>query len=1305
MSEPSVDRDPFEVIAESFLARFRAGERPSVAEYVGRHPELADQIRDLMPSLVMIEQDLSIEPAQGPKGEQPTLGPSPGHERRLGDYRILREIARGGMGVVYEAVQVSLGRRVALKVLPRHVAGDSDALERFRREAKAAARLHHTNIVPVFEVGRDGEAAYYAMQFIEGQGLDLVIDELARLRDPERKPPGAKGSGPTANAAAPIPRGPALSRIAESLVTGRFATGGALPSHDIEPTAETDPFAARRAALDATSGRAPTCDGNDRGDTDRGTSDSAVLPGGSPISMALLSGRRLPFFRSAARIGRQAAQGLAYAHASGIVHRDIKPSNVLLDRAGIVWITDFGLAKGDDEGLTHSGDILGTYRYLAPERFRGEGDARADIYALGLTLYELLTLQPAFDSPDRLNLIDLIRTEEPPKPRSIDARIPLDLETIVLKAIDKDPEARYQSAEVMAEDLRRFLDNEPIQARQVGAAERCWRLARRNPAIALLCGVLTIVLMLATMISILAAGWFARLADDQKTVASKERSARLEAEHARKEASAREASERWERYRSNIAEASAARQLQNSSAGERALEAAPEEYRNWEWRHFHSLLDGASFVLRVPGIHTYTLRLSPDARQIAVGSSRGEIHLFDAATGRPGTVLRGEAGVVHTLEYSPDGRQLASGASDGTIRIWDPATARQHFVLRGEGPPHPLYLRYSSDGKRIATSELSTEAENHKYRLWDAMTGQQLAFLGEGRNLDEFNLAVAFRPDGKRVVAAAGETIRTYDTDTGRLLSVAAIDGGPVNRILFSPDGRRLVLNQSRGTAPVQLRDGETGELVAVLGDQKSLGIAIAFSAHGSRLAMSGSYPDNVVRLWDLGTGKLIRSMSGHTNYVDNLAFSPDGERLASASMDETGRLWDGRTGQEIAVLRGHVGPINGHATFSPNGTRLVTASDDRTLRLWDASSGDLITVLRGHHDRVGPPMFTHDGARLISPSADGTVRIWDMKLAERNGVLRGHRSFVYDVAFHPDGEEVASVAWDGTARLWDPTSGRQTGLLQYKSRIKSAVADSNDPHIMTAVTYSPDGARLATADRALGVALWKTASAEIERIWSGSTGAWNLDGRIDFSRDGRLMAAASQAGPVRLWDLTTGEKVAELGGHQGGSGDVAFAPDGATLASTGLDGTIRLWDAATGQARAVLYGHHTANVNRVAYSPDGGLIASGSDDSTVRLWDNPSHAILSTVNVGSKVYGVAFSPDGTRLALGCADNTVRLIDVATRQEVAALRGHTDYVHAVAWSPDGTRLVSGSGDHTVRVWDSLSVQDRSRRAADKSTPR
>ena len=237
---------------------------------------------------------------------------------------------------------------------------------------------------------------------------------------------------------------------------------------------------------------------------------SAVMPGGTQLSS--VDSRHRAFHRGVAQIGRQVASALAHAHAHGIVHRDIKPSNILLDTEGVAWVSDFGLAKVDDDDLTHTGDMLGTIRYMAPERFRGEADARADIYALGLTLYELLTLQPAFDSPDRLGLSEQIKTADPPRPRSIDSRIPRDLETIILKAIEKDPGHRYPTAEAMAEDLRRYLDDEPILARRAGAAERFLRWARRHPVVAAVAGVLTAVLIGAAIGSTIIAGRMATLA-------------------------------------------------------------------------------------------------------------------------------------------------------------------------------------------------------------------------------------------------------------------------------------------------------------------------------------------------------------------------------------------------------------------------------------------------------------------------------------------------------------------------------------------------------------------------------------------------------------------------------------------------------------------------------------------------------------------------------------------------------------------------------------------------------------------------
>ncbi len=478
-------------LVDELTDRLQAGEAVDLEEFIGRHPEQADPLRQLVPALEMIGE------LKRSAARQAASAPSPGRDPRLeagvlGDFRIVREVGRGGMGVVYEAEQVSLGRRVALKVLPMAAALDSKQLQRFQLEAHAAACLHHTNIVPVHAVGCERGVPFYAMQFIEGRSLAQLIAELRRLAGVDQAGP------PPADLA-----GISTSTLAAGLLSGRSsqAVGPAVP-------AEPGPI----APLPPSSTPFPT--------GTAGPTAPAPRPG-EPSSGS--STRSREYIRTAAQLGVQVAEALDHAHTRGILHRDIKPANLLLDDQGQLWVTDFGLAQiQGNPCLTLTGDILGTLRYMSPEQALAKRvviDGRTDIYSLGVTLYELLTLRPAIDGQDRQEILRKIAQEEPAPPRKLNPAVPRDLETILLKTVSKEPSGRYATARELADELRRFLEHKPITARRPSLLDRAGKWSRRHQAIVAAAGAMVLLL---TGVLAIAAVVIARERDAAKESARRE---------------------------------------------------------------------------------------------------------------------------------------------------------------------------------------------------------------------------------------------------------------------------------------------------------------------------------------------------------------------------------------------------------------------------------------------------------------------------------------------------------------------------------------------------------------------------------------------------------------------------------------------------------------------------------------------------------------------------------------------------------------------------------------------------------------
>jgi WD40 repeat protein/serine/threonine protein kinase len=1155
MNDADSKGDIVDQLAEEFLARYRRGECPAVREYTDKYPEHAAQIRDLFPAVIALERVAPADDSESVQRRKAAAVISPAQlPEQLGDYRIVREIGRGGMGVVYEAEQQALGRRVALKVLFSNAAGDAKVLARFRRESRAAAQLHHSNIVPVFDVGQQDELCYYAMQFIRGQALDAVVRELQRLRA------GSPSGTVKAEADPACP-------LAQSLWTGEFEpAGSASGTVDYEP------------------GPAPTA-----GPVTRPAEPTAVaLPDHSELSSVASNYQR--YCRNVARLGLQVAQALAYAHAHGIIHRDIKPANLLLDTSGVLWVSDFGLVKTQDPALTDTGDLVGTLRYMAPERFRGECDTRADVYALGLTLYELLALRPAFDGKDRLHLVEQIGRQEPARLRVLDPRIPRDLETIIMKAIEKDPRRRYASAEDMAEDLRRYLADEPIKARRIGPLERLGRWGRRNPLVA----GLSAAVVLITVIGF--AGVFGQM---QVALAHEQQANANAAEANLQRDEARALNERLQRtlYAAHM---NLAQQAWEAGSAGRVLElldqhrpkAGETDLRGFEW-HYLNRLCHAEFLTLKGGAGS--VAYSPDGKRLASASyGEGTMKVWDAQTGQELLSLKGS---YIGVGFSPDGKRLAS--IDGNqVKVLDAQTGQELLTIKQS----VNCVVFSPDGKRLASPTLTTK--EWAVKVLDAQTGQEVLTLKGGFE------SVTFSPDGKRIAALAikeppnpgAGAVKVWDAQTGQELLSLKGQGA----VVFSPDGKRLAIGSADST--VKVWDAQTGQELLTVNGQGP----VAFSPDGKRLA---STDQQTVKVWDAQTGQELLTLKGHTGNVGGVAFSPDGKHLASASSEDgTVKVWDAQTGQKPLTFPREATTIASMA-FSSDGKRLASGSGvSSEAKVWDVQTGQVLLTLKGHTRRVDGVAFSPDGKYLASASGANAwdrsqceAKVWDAQTGQGLLTLKGG---AYSVAYSPDGKRLATGSEGGydkqgkplaaDLKVWDARTGQE--LLTLKGHTGEVLS----------VAFSPDGKRLASGG-----------------------------GAFDFT------TKASTA-EVKVWDAQSGQELHSLKGHTGPVRSVVFSPDSKRLASASEDKTVKVWDTQTGNELRTL-GGHTNPVHWVIFSPDGKRLVSVADDNTVKVWDAQTGQELHTFR--GRFLSVAFSLDGHRLLSGSANGTVTIWDATPLPE------------------------------------------------------
>lgn len=1134
-----------EQLAEAYLAQQRGGNPSSIDDFVAQHSQHAEELRDFIEALQLVN-DLK---RSSPIADSSKTAPFP----QIDDYRIVRELGRGAMGVVYEAEQLSLSRRVALKTMLGMADHSPRERQRFQHEARTAAKLHHPRIVPVYDVGESNGSMFYAMQYIEGRGLDRVTRSVGKLIS-ERTQPGTS-----------VEEG-----LAQLLVTGTSSTQ--------QP--------ARQNNEAAPSPRSRT------------VKRTASADSGSSLWRRRTDNYR-NYCQSVGQIGHHVADALAFAHEQGVIHRDIKPANLLLDLSGDVWVADFGLVKTNDSELTQTGAFVGTLRYMAPERFQGDCDARSDIYSLGVTLYELLALRPALQSTDQLSLLNQIRDTDPTPLRAIERRIPRDLEVIIARAMQKEPNRRYATARQLADDLDHFLHGRPIQAREVSRMERLAIWARRNPVVASLLSLLVAGLFATLLGSMYAAVAFRDIAEVAKQSAT----------------AANEATETTAATlaRSNYFLAWARWEENQARAAHNFLDGIPERFRNIEWglakRHFQG-----GYKTLAAGTNTARcLCLTPDGSKLIVAGGDA-IVVRDAYSGHELMRRKAPSDGVDRIYASPGGQLLASVSKD-KFRVWD-INSLDKVWDSGKNKIAVKQLAFSPHGKSIVAVN-----EEGDVTLYDMKTGQpQWQSSGNGEDAND----VGFHPHGNIVVSAGDDrTIRFWDARTGTLLHAIKTRGyseplSGLYSVAFHPTGELLAVGSLNGNvylysvefsktpeATPQIVTQEAG----VLRGHTTPVLDLAFFPDGARLATSGS--DTTVRIWNVNSKTEDRRLRGHFDRVASIALAADGHRLYSADGNTT-KFWDARRMSDRTTYREHSGRVNS-VRFSSTGNELLSASNEQ-IRLWDSRSLATAGSYKWVERRTNLAIFSPDDRWIAAASLSGKVQLWDRNSGKVLGSYTQSKD-VEDMDFSLDGSLLAIAGADAAqvlkCRPFRVAPG-QTNAPQGQIQMSLAHLFDGHDNDVTSIIMSPDANQVVTGGRDGAIIYWDNHSGA--QIRKATTSHASRVADLTISADGSKLFSGSVR--AKIWSLTTGDLIAELAGHTALIYSLDITPDGSRIATASGDKTIRIWDADTGEQLCRF--DQLPSLREVRFSPNGLRIAAAHRNG-VSIWDADVSVDAKNANTAAK--------------------------------------------------------------------------------------
>lgn len=873
------------------------------------------------------------------------------------------------------------------------------------------------------------------------------------------------------------------------------------------------------------------------------------------------------------RIGRETAQGLAAAHARGLIHRDVKPRNIWLEgEHGRVKLLDFGLARATDADvrLTQEGRIAGTPAYMAPEQAQARDcDPRCDLFSLGCVLYQASTGRLPFRGDNDLAILVSLTTDQPPPPRQVNPAVPAPLSDLIVSLLSKDPNHRPATAQAVVAAIRALEQTATAQLPATPPVSPMPAPRRSRPRRRFLAVAAAVVFLIAA--GLLAQFIIIRIRDREgrETRIEVPPGSTVTIEQADKVTPVPpDGGLRLTRPPVAATPAVALDQL-------RRADIPPDELAQAGGGDPSKAPEGLVAILGNCRLKHWNyvkgVAYSPDGKVLASASKDHTVKLWDSATGKALRTLTGHTAEVHAVAYSPDGRLIASGGGDSAVRLWDAAS--------GEPLPSPFVhtgavyaVAFSPDGKRLASGSY-----DRRVMVWETATGRELHNLSGHKGPVN---AVAFSLDGKTVVSGSDDgTVRVWDLSSAKERHTLAADKVSVAAVAISPDGTLIASGGRQG--PIQLWELNSGREVGTLGTSTpGSTLSLAFSSNGQTLVscdlngapwlwhvgrrerlrgyqtlgMAGpavafrpdgqgfaiGYSSGAVGQYDLATEQARNRFPGHQGYVSAVALAPTGQTLVSAGWDRSVRVWDAATGSEKQTIA--AGSYIPYAALSPDGRTMVT-SESLALCWYDLPTGQRLRQ-RLFKGRPAGQAFSPDGKTLVTANYNGTVNVWDAQTGEERRVLPGHKSaYVIHIAYRPDGKVFASGDYAGVIKVWDAATFQELHTLKHRYPVYG-------------LTFSPDGKLLASGDAFGTIKLWDAATGtEVRELTGPKANVVSLA----FSPDGRMLVSATEAGLLQFWDVQSGRRLKELRlGPSGGIiSAVVFSPDGRHLLTANGNGTI----------------------------------------------------------------------------------------------------------------------------------------------------